>query len=54
MICFAYPVSFFVENIYLLFVLQLSICLLFYFIVNRYIQLPILNEVMENIKKIGQ
>lgn len=54
MICFAYPVSFFVENIYLLFVLQISICILFYFIVNRYMQLPILNEVIQNIKKLGQ
>ena len=51
MICFAYPVSFFVDNIYLLFILQASICILFYWIVNRHIQLPILNEVIQNIKR---
>ena len=52
MICFAYPLQFFISNIYLLFASQITVCLLFYVIINRYIQHDILDEVLQNIKRI--
>ena len=54
MVCFAYPVQLFIDNIYLLFVVQIGICIAFYLIINRYIQNDILNELIFNIKKIGK
>ena len=54
MICFAYPAVFFISNIYLLFGVQFTLCLLFYWIVNRYIQSSILGEVVRYIKNIGK
>lgn len=54
MVCFAYPVQLFIDNIYLLFVVQIGICIAFYLTINRYIQNDILNELIFNIKKIGK
>ena len=54
MVCFAYPVQLFIDNIYLLFVVQIGICIAFYLTINRYIQHDILNELIFNIKKIGK
>lgn len=52
MVCFAYPVSLFVSNMYLLAATQTAVCIAFYWIVNRYVQLPILNEVVRNLKNL--
>lgn len=54
MVCFAYPVQLFIDNIYLLFVVQIGICIAFYLTINHYIQNDILNELIFNIKKIGK
>ena len=54
MICFAYPIQFFVSNIYLLFILQIAVCITFYCIINRYMQNEILTELWYNVKKIGR
>ena len=54
MVCFAYPVQLFIDNIYLLFVVQIGICIAFYLTLNRYIQNDIHNELIFNIKKIGK
>lgn len=54
MVCFAYPIQLFIDNIYLLFVVQIGICIAFYLTINRYIQNDILNELIFNIKKIGK
>ena len=54
MICFAYPIQFFVENIYLLFTLQIVVCVIFYCLINRYLQRDILDELWQNIRKIGR
>ncbi len=50
MICFAYPIGLFIENIYLLFATQTVVCFIFYCAINRYIQNDILTEVIYNIK----
>lgn len=54
MVCFAYPIQFFVTNIYLLFTLQVIACALFYCAINRYIQNDILTEMWQNVKKMGR
>lgn len=54
MVCFAYPIQLFIDNIYLLFTAQIAVCMVFYIVVNRYIQSDILQEVIENIKRIGR
>ena len=51
MVCFAYPVQLFISNIYLLFFVQVTVCIIFYLAINRHIQSEILNEVIEIIKK---
>lgn len=51
MVCFAYPVQLFISNIYLLFFVQVTVCIIFYLAINRHIQSEILNEVVEIIKK---
>ena len=51
MVCFAYPVQLFISNIYLLFFVQVTVCIIFYLAINRHIQSDILNEVIEIIKK---
>ena len=51
MVCFAYPVSFFISNIYALFAVQVIVCILFYWLVNRYMQSEILSDLIRNIKK---
>lgn len=51
MVCFAYPVAFFISNIYILFITQLLICLVFYCIINSYIKSPIFREIISAVKK---
>ena len=50
----AYPIQFFVENIYILFTLQISICAAVYCIINRFLQKDIYEELRHNIKRIGK
>lgn len=52
MICFAYPLQFFIDNIYLLFASQIAVCFIFYIAINRHVQNDILSEVWNNIKRI--
>ena len=54
MVCFAYPVAFFIHNIYLLFVVQLAICIAFYLLVSYRLQGDLLRELWVQIKKIGR
>lgn len=51
MVCFAYPASFFISNIYLLFAVQILICFIFYWLTNKYLQSEILGEIIRFIKK---
>ncbi len=51
MICFAYPVTFFVTNIYLLFIMQIAICVVFYLCVNYYTRSTTFHEVLNGLKQ---
>lgn len=54
MVAIAFPIQYFITNIYLLFATQICVCAVFYLTVNRFLQREIMDEMIRTLSKIGK
>ena len=54
MVAIAFPIQYFITNIYLLFATQICVCAAFYLTVNRFLQREIMDEMIRTLSKIGK
>ena len=54
MVAIAFPIQYFITNIYRLFATQICVCAAFYLTVNRFLQREIMDEMIRTLSKIGK